>query len=88
MQDTTTTLVAPAARQGGTAECPSSKVRIAEGYTPPRARFASLGALTSPRARSASLEALTPPRAGSASLEGTCTHVAPAPAPVYVHLML
>jgi hypothetical protein len=71
MHDTTTTLVAPAVLQGGTAERPSSKVRLARGLRAPRARSASLEGLTAPRARSASLEALTPPRAGSASLEGS-----------------
>jgi hypothetical protein len=35
MHDTTTTLVAPADRQGGTAERPSSKVRLARGLTAP-----------------------------------------------------
>jgi hypothetical protein len=35
MHDTTMTLVAPAACQGGTAERPSSKVRLARGLNTP-----------------------------------------------------
>jgi hypothetical protein len=35
MHDTTATLVAPAARQGGTAERPSSEVRLARGIDAP-----------------------------------------------------
>jgi hypothetical protein len=95
MHDTTTTLVAPAARQGGTAGRPSSEVRLARGLDAPSGEFHLAQGLNAPssgvrltrrlnpapRVRSASLEGQTPPRAGSALLEDTCTHVARAPAP-------
>jgi hypothetical protein len=87
VHDTTATLVAPAARQGCTAERPSSEVRLARGIDAPRVRSASLEGYATPRPGSASPEASTPPRAESASLEGPCAHVAHAPAPVYGHLM-
>jgi hypothetical protein len=70
MHDTTATLVAPAARQGGTAERPLSDVRLARGIDAPRVRSASLEGYAPPRAGSASLEASTLTRAGSASPEG------------------
>jgi hypothetical protein len=70
MHDMTATLVAPAARQGGTAEHPSSKVRLARGTDAPRVRYASIEGYAPPQAGSASLEASTLPRAGSASPEG------------------
>jgi hypothetical protein len=76
--DTVTTLVAPAARQDGTAE-------RSLGRGPPRSRAKRpLGG----GGGSASLEGQTPPRARSASLEGPHTHVASAPAHVHEHLLL
>jgi hypothetical protein len=89
MHDTITTLVAPGARQGGTTDDPSGGVRLARGLDAPTTRTRHARGLNPPpRARSASLEGSTPPRARSASLEGTYTHVIPALAPVYGHLML
>jgi hypothetical protein len=70
MHDMTATLVAPAARQGGTAERPLSKVSLARGTDAPRIRSALLEGYAPPRAGFASLEASTLPRAGSASPEG------------------
>jgi hypothetical protein len=78
MHDTTTTLVAPAARQSGTAGRPSSKVRLARGLDVPSGEFRlarglnapsggvclARGLNPTPRARSASLEGSTPPRRG------------------------
>jgi hypothetical protein len=74
MHNTTTTLVASATRQGGTPECPSSKVRLARGLDAPsgESRLArglnapsgvvclARGLNPTPRARSASLERSTP----------------------------
>jgi hypothetical protein len=73
MRDTTTTLVAPAACQGGTAECPSSKVRLARGLRAPSGEVRLTRGLNTPSGEVRSLEALTivDPRAGSASLEGS-----------------
>jgi hypothetical protein len=87
MHDTVTTLVAPAARQGGTAERPSSKVRLAQGLHAPSGEVRLARSLNSPSGGVRLARGLNPPRAGFASLEGTCTHVAHAPAPVYGHLM-
>jgi hypothetical protein len=78
MHDMTTTLVAPAARQGGMAERPPSKVRLARGLDAPSGEFRlarclnapsggvrlARGLKPTPRARSASLEGSTPPRRG------------------------
>jgi hypothetical protein len=78
MHDATATLVAPAARQGGTAERPSSEVRLARGLDAPSGEFRlargpnapsggdrlTRGLNPTPRARSASLEGSTPPRRG------------------------
>jgi hypothetical protein len=68
--DATAIVVSPAARQGGTVERSSSKVRLARGIDAPRVRSASLESYAPLRAGSASLEASTLPRAGSASPEG------------------
>jgi hypothetical protein len=56
MHDTTATLVAPAARQGGTAERPSSEVRLARRIDAPRVWYTSLEGYAPPRAWSASPE--------------------------------
>jgi hypothetical protein len=101
VQDTTTPLVVPAARQGGTAgrpsseghlarglDTPSGKVRLARGLNAPSGGVRlTRGLNPDPRVKSASLEGWAPPRAGSTSLEGTRTRVPHAPAPVYGHLM-
>jgi hypothetical protein len=60
IQDTTTPLLAPAARQGGTAGCPSSEVRLARGLDAPSGEVRLARVLNAPRARSASLEGSTP----------------------------
>jgi hypothetical protein len=70
-----TTLLAPAARQGSTADAPSGEVRLARGLNAPTSRVHLARGLNTPSAR-------------TASLEGTRTHVIPAPAPVYGHLIL
>jgi hypothetical protein len=83
-----TTLVAPAARRGGTTDAPSGKVRLARGLNAPlggdrlaRGLNALLGGVRLARG-------LNAPSARTASLEGTCTHVVPTPAPVYGYFML
>jgi hypothetical protein len=48
MHDTTTTLEAPAARQGGTAERPLSKVRLARGLDAPSSEFRLARGLSAP----------------------------------------
>jgi hypothetical protein len=89
MHDTITTLVAPAARQGGTADTPSGGVRLARGLDAPTSGVRLAGGLNAPSGKVRLARGLnTPPPARTASLEGTCTHVVPAPAPVYGHLML
>jgi hypothetical protein len=70
-----TTQVAPTARQGGTADASSGEVRLARGLNAPTSRVRLARGLNAPSAR-------------TASLEDTCTHVVPAPARVYGHLML
>jgi hypothetical protein len=50
---------------------PSSGFRLARGYTPPSSRFRLARGYTPPRAGSVSLEGTRPPRAGSVSLEGS-----------------
>jgi hypothetical protein len=101
MHDTITTLVAPAARQGGTADTPSGGVRLARGLDAPTSGVRLAGGLNAPSGEvrvAQGLNApsgevclargLNTPSARTASLEGTCTHVVLAPAPVYGHLML
>jgi hypothetical protein len=101
MHDTTTTLVAPAARQGGTAERPSSKVRLARGLDAPSGEFRLARGLNAPSGGVRLTQGLNPPSgkvrltrglnapsARTVSLEGTYTHVTRAPAPMYRHLML
>jgi hypothetical protein len=53
----------------------SGEVRLARGLTDPSGKVRLARGFNAPSAR-------------TASLEGTCTHVIPAPAPVYGHLML
>jgi hypothetical protein len=48
MHDATAILVAPAARQGGTAGCPSSEVRLARGLDAPSGEFRLAGGLNAP----------------------------------------
>jgi hypothetical protein len=99
--DTITTVVAPAARQGGTADDPSGGVRLARGLDAPTSRThltrrlnASSGevrlarGLNAPSGEVRHVRGLNAPSARTASLEGTCTHVIHVPAPVYGHLML
>jgi hypothetical protein len=101
MHDTTATLVAPAARQGDTAEHPSSKVRLIRGLHAPSGKVRLARGLNAPSGGVRLARGLDPtsgkvrlarglnaPSARSVSLEGTCTHVARAPAPLYGHLML
>jgi hypothetical protein len=88
MHDTTTTPVALATREGGTAERPSSKDRLARGLRAPSGEVRLARGLRAPSGEVRLTRGLNPPRARSASLEGTCTHVIHAPAPAYVHLML
>jgi hypothetical protein len=101
MHDTITTLVALAARQGGTADTPSGRVRFARGLDAPTSGVRLAGGLNAPSGEVRLARGLnapsgevrlarglnTPPPARTASLEGTCTHVVPAPAPVYGHLI-
>jgi hypothetical protein len=86
--DTITTLVAPAARQGGTADAPSGEVRLARGLNAPTSRVRLARGLNTPSGEVRLARGLNTPLARTASLEGTCTHVVPAPAPMYGHLML
>jgi hypothetical protein len=88
MHDTTTTLVTPAARQGGTADAPSGGVRLARGLDAPTSGVRLARGLDAPSGEIRLARGLNPPSARTASLEGTCTRVVPAPAPVYGHLML
>jgi hypothetical protein len=48
MHDTITTLVAPAARQGGTADTPSGGVRLARGLDAPTSGVRLAGGLNAP----------------------------------------
>jgi hypothetical protein len=61
MNDTTATLVAPAARQGGTAGRPSSEVRLARGLDAPSGEFRLARGLNAPSGGSTSPEGSTPP---------------------------
>jgi hypothetical protein len=91
--DTITTLVAPAARQGGTTNAPSGGVRLARGLDAPtsgvrlvRGLDAPSGevrlarGLNTPSSEVRLARGLNAPSARTASLEGTCTHVVHAPA--------
>jgi hypothetical protein len=80
MHNTTATLVAPAARQGDTAECPSSKVRLIRGLHAPSGKVRLARGLNAPSGKVRLARGLNAPSARSVSLEGTCTHVARAPA--------
>jgi hypothetical protein len=88
MHDTITTLVAPAARQGGTADNPSGGVRLARGLDAPSGEVRLARGLNAPSGEVRLARGFNNPSARTASLEGTYTHVIPAPAPVYGHLML
>jgi hypothetical protein len=83
MHDTSTTLVAPAARQGGTVDAPSSGVRLARGLDGPMSKVRLARGLNAPSGEVRLARGLNTPSAGTASLEGTCTHIVHAPAPVY-----
>jgi hypothetical protein len=82
MHDTTTTLVARAAHQGGTTERPSSKVRLAPGQRTPLGGVRLARGLNTPSGGVCLARGLSAPRAGSVLLEGIYTHVVHAPAPV------
>jgi hypothetical protein len=72
MRNTTTTLVAPAARQGGTPERPSSKFHLARGLDAPSGEFRLARGLNTPSGGVRLARGLNPtPRARSASLEGS-----------------
>jgi hypothetical protein len=88
MHDTITTLVAPAARQGGTADAPSGGVRLARELDAPTSGVSLARGLNAPSGKDRLARGLNAPSARTASLEGICTHVVPAPAPMYGHLML
>jgi hypothetical protein len=88
MHDTITTLVAPAARQGGTADAPAGGVRLARGLDAPTSGVRLARGLNAPSGEDHLARGLNATSARTASLEGTCRHVVPAPAPVYRHLML
>jgi hypothetical protein len=60
MQYTTTPLVAPAARQGGIAGCPSSGVRLARGIDAPSVEVRLARGIDAPRPGSASPDGSTP----------------------------
>jgi hypothetical protein len=83
-----TTLVVPAARQGGAADAPSGEVRLARGLNTPSGRVRLAREPDAPSGRVRLARGLNAPSAKTASLEGTCTHDVPAPAPMYGHLML
>jgi hypothetical protein len=99
--DMITTLVAPAACQGGAADAPSGKVclawglntpsgrvRLARGLNAPSGRVRLAREPDAPSGRVRLARGLNAPSARTTSLEGTCMHDVPAPAPVYEHLML
>jgi hypothetical protein len=88
VHDTITTLVAPAARQGGAADDPSGGVRLARGLDAPTSRAHLARGLNTHSGEVRLARGLNAPSARTASLEGTYTHVAHAPAPVYGHLIL
>jgi hypothetical protein len=67
-----TTLVAPAARQGGTAKRPSGEVHLARGLDAPSGEFRLARGLNAPSGGVRLARGLNPtPRARSASLEGS-----------------
>jgi hypothetical protein len=71
MHDTTATLVAPAARQGGTAGRPSSEARLVRGLDAPSGEFRLARGLNAPSGGVRLARRLNPtPRARSALLEG------------------
>jgi hypothetical protein len=93
--------VAPAACRGSTADAPSGEVHLTRGLNAPsggirlaRELNAPSGAarlargLNAPSGEVRLARGLNAPSARTTSLEGTGTHVVPAPAPVYEHLML
>jgi hypothetical protein len=71
MHDTTTTLVALAARQGGTAGRSSSEVHLTRGLDAPSGEFHLARGLNAPSGGVRLARRLNPtPRARSAALEG------------------
>jgi hypothetical protein len=80
--------VAPAACRGGMADTPSGEVCLARGLNAPSGEVHLARELNAPSGEVRLARGLNAPSARTASLEGTCTHVVPAPAPVYGHLML
>jgi hypothetical protein len=80
--------VAPAARQGGTEDVPSGGVHLARGLDAPTSKVRLARGLNAPSGEVRLARELNAPSARTASLEVTCTHVIPAPTPVYGHLML
>jgi hypothetical protein len=71
MHNTIATLVAPAARQGGTAGRPSSEVRLARGLDAPSGEFCLARGLNDPSCEYRLARGLNAPSAGSASPEGS-----------------
>jgi hypothetical protein len=67
---------------------PSGRVRLARGLNAPSGAVHLARGLNDPSGEDRLARKPAPPRARSASLKGTYAHVAPAPAPVYRHLML
>jgi hypothetical protein len=89
------------ARQGGTAERPSSKFHLARGLRAPSGVVRLARGLDAPSGGVRLARGLNTPSGGvrlarglnalsarTVSLEGTCTHIVHDPAPVYGHLML
>jgi hypothetical protein len=75
--DTITTLVAPAACQGGTADAPSGEVRLARALNAPLGRGPPRSRAQRPLGEDRLARGLNAPSARTASLEGTCTHIVP-----------
>jgi hypothetical protein len=82
VHNTITTLVAPAARQGGTADAPSSGVRLARGIDAPTSGARLARGLNAPSGEVRLTRGLNAPSAKTAPLEGTRMHVVHALAPV------
>jgi hypothetical protein len=82
MHNTTATLMAPAARQGGTAGRPLSEVCLTRGLDAPLGEFRLARGLNAPSGGVRLARGLNAPSARTVSLEGTCTHVTRAPTPV------